>query len=113
MARSRDRDYDDDDLEDDIEPRGRGRSSSGGAAGPLDGMYRDTNIVVLILFGCCCGIIAFVLSLVAYITAKDSKAKSNAMIVLIISGVMVVLNIIAAVTGNLGQLGGGGGGFGR
>ncbi|WP_171470436.1 hypothetical protein [Frigoriglobus tundricola] len=50
-------------------------------------MYKNTNIVVLILFGLCCGLIAFVLSLVAYLTGKDPKAKSNALVVLIIGAI--------------------------
>ena len=80
-----------------------------GARGPLDGMFRDTNIVVLILFGVCCGLIAFVLSLVGYLTAKDSKAKSNALLVLIISGVLSALSIALQFAGILGgaALGGG------
>jgi hypothetical protein len=98
--RGRDDDYDDDDYDD----RPRSRS---GEKGPLDNMYANTNIVVLILFGCCCGLIAFVLSLVAFLTAKDPKAKSNAMIVMIVGGVVMILNIVAAVTGQLAQLGGG------
>ncbi|MBY0514095.1 MAG: hypothetical protein K2P78_09320 [Gemmataceae bacterium] len=94
--------------EDDFDdrPRKRGRSSGGGGSGPLDNMYTNTNIVVLVLFGCCCGIIAFVLSLVAYLIGKDEKAKSNAMIVMIVSGIMFVLNLIAALTGQLNQVGG-------
>jgi len=79
---------------------------SGGAKGPLDGMYANTNIVVLVLFGICCGLIAFVLSLVAYLTAKDPKAKSNAMLVMAIGGAMVVLGIILQVAGVLGGMAG-------
>ena len=126
MARSRNPDdYDDEpgerpqrrprDEDDEPEERPRRRrrdddddapSSRSGDLGPLDKMYRDTNIVVLILFGCCCGLIAFIMSLICYLTAKDPKAKSNAMIVLIISGILTVLNIIAAATGQLNNLGG-------
>ena len=81
---------DDDDYDD--------RPSSG-AKGPLDGMYANTNVVVLVLFGLCCGLIAFVLSLVAYLTAKDPKAKSNAMLVMAIGGAMMILGIILNVAG--------------
>lgn len=69
--------------------------------GPLDKMYRDTNIVVLVLFGLCCGVIAFVLSLVAYLTGKDPQAKSKAMTVLIISAIMSVIGIALNLTGAL------------
>jgi hypothetical protein len=93
MARER---YDDDDDFDDA-PRRRS-----GGQGPLDGMYKYTNIVGLILFGLCCGLIAFVLSLVAFITAKDPQAKSNALVVLIISGILSALGIVLQVAGVVG-----------
>ena len=102
MARSRPRDYDDEYDDDDYSPRPR----STGGQGPLDGMYRDTNTVVLVLFGCCCGMIAFVLSLVAYLTGKDPKAKSNAMMVMIISAVVTIVGVVAQIVGGVaGQLG--------
>jgi hypothetical protein len=85
--RRRRRDDDDDDSP----------ASRSGDLGPLDKMYRDTNIVVLILFGCCCGFIALILSLVCYFTAKDEKAKSNALLVIIISAVLTVISIVANV----------------
>ena len=103
MARERDDDFDDE--EEDDRPRRR-RSGGGGAKGPLDSMFANTNIVVLVLFGICCGLIAFVLSLVAFLTAKDGKAKSNAMLVLIISGVLSAVGIVLQVAGVLGGMGG-------
>lgn len=62
--------------------------------GPLDKMYRDTNIVILVIFGVCCSGIALILSLVAYFTGKDAKAKQNAMIVAIIGGAIMAVNVI-------------------
>lgn len=101
MARSRDDDDDYDDRparrrrdDDDYDDR---PSSRGGAKGPLDGMYADTNIVVLILFAVCCNGIATILSLIAFLTAKDPKAKSNAMLTLIIAGVITVIGIGAQI----------------
>lgn len=82
--------------DDDLDRPSRGVS---GELGPLDKMYRDTNIVILVLFGLCCGLIAFILSLVAYFTAKDPKAKSNALIVIIVGLVMTALGIILQLTG--------------
>lgn len=76
----------------------------GGGKGPLDGMYANTNIVVLVLFGICCGLIAFVLSLVAYLTAKDPKAKSNALLVMAIGGAMMIVGIILQVAGVMGGM---------
>lgn len=72
------------------------------ALGPLDKTFRDTNIVLLILFGVCCGIIAFALSLVGYLTAKDPKAKSNAMLVLIISGILIGLQVLYYIVAIVG-----------
>lgn len=103
MARDRD-DYEDDD-------RPARRSSGGGGSGelgPLDKMYRDTNVVILVLFGICCGIIAFVLSLVCFLTAKDPTAKSNAKLVMIVGIIMFVIGIALNVLGVLGGLAGGG-----
>lgn len=108
MARRRDDDYEDDDYDD--RPRSRRRDdddyddaprSRGGEKGPLDNMFANTNIVVLILFSCCCGLIAFILALVAYLTGKDPKAKSNALIVMIVSGILSVVGIIAQVVGGV------------
>ncbi len=101
MARRRDDDYEDDEGDDYDAPA----RTSGGAKGPLDNMFANTNIVVLILFACCCGLIAFILSLVAYLTAKDPKAKSNALIVMIVSGVLSVAGIIAQVVGGVAGAG--------
>ena len=111
------RDDDDDDLprrrprdEDDDDDRPRRRKRSGGGdMGPLDGMYRDTNIVLLVLFGICCGLIAFILSLIALITAKDPTAKSNAMICMIVAIVSMVLGIVL----NIIMSAAGPGGIGR
>ena len=90
MARSREDDFDDDRparRDDDDRP------ARGGQLGPLDKMFRDTNIVILILFSLCCGLIAFILSLIGVLTAKDPKAKSNATLVLIISGIVTALGV--------------------
>ena len=96
MARDRD---DFDDVDDRPAP-------TGGDLGPLDKMYRDTNIIVLVLFGFCCGIIAAVLSLIAFLTAKDEKAKSNALIVMIVGGIMFALGLVIQFTGALAGMGG-------
>lgn len=76
-----------------------------GGSGPLDGTFRNTNIVVLIIFGVCCSLLALIVSLIAYFTAKDSKAKSNALIVLIVSGVITAGTFVLNLTGALVGLG--------
>ena len=86
------RDYEDD-YEDD---RGRGRKR-GGEKGPLDGMFRDTSMPVLVIFAICCGGIALILSIIAFATAKDPEAKSKAQTVMIISIIMSVIGVIANI----------------
>ena len=48
-------------------------------------MYSSTNVILLVLFGAICSGLALILSLVAYFTGKDAKAKSNALIVIVVS----------------------------
>lgn len=90
MARDRD-----DDLPDDKDdaPRSRRRDDDDepAALGPLDKTFRDTNTVILVIFGICCTWIAAILGLVGMLTAKDPKAKKNATLVLIIGAVVGVL----------------------
>ena len=63
----------------------------------LDAMYHDTSIVILILFGCLCGWIAVILSIVALVSCKDETAKKNATIVLIVAGVVGILHAVGVV----------------
>jgi uncharacterized membrane protein len=88
---------------DDYDDRPRGT----GELGPLDKMFRDTNVVILVLFGLCCGVIAAVFGLVGMLTAKDPKAKSNATLVLIIGGIMFALGIVLNIMGVFAGVAGG------
>ena len=74
--------------------------------GPFDKMYHDTNIAVLILFGVCCNWIAFIISLIAFLTAKDPTAKSNAKVVMIVSAIMFALTVVLWLSGVTAGLGG-------
>lgn len=108
MARDRDDDPRDDDVDD--RPARRRRDDDDlppAAMGPLDKMFRDTNIVILVLFGLCCRGIALILSAVCYFTAKDPKAKNNALIVMCVDAGLTVLAIILNFTGALAGLMGG------
>lgn len=117
MARARDDDYDDrdDDYDDRPPPRRRRRDRDDDdddhdrpvAKGPLDGMFANTNIVVLVLFALCCRGLAFILAAICYFTAKDPKAKSNATLVLVIDAVLIIVGVILNVTGALAGLGAG------
>jgi hypothetical protein len=79
------------------------------ALGPLDKTFRDTNMVILIIFAVCCALLGLPLGLVGMLTAKDPKAKSNATIVTIISGVMWAISIVWNVfLGGMAMLGGAG-----
>lgn len=91
MAKDRDDDRDD---RDDDRPRRRRDDDYDDRPkeqlGPLDKMFRDTNMVILVLFGICCNTIALILGIVCLVTAKDEKAKSNALIVTIVGAVSTV-----------------------
>ncbi len=103
MARDRD---DDKPADKDDAPRSRRRDDDAPAEqlGPLDKMFRDTNTVLLVVFGICCSWIAAILGLVGMLTAKDPKAKKNATLVLIIGAVAgvvytggsMIMNMMAA-----------------
>ena len=97
MARDRDDEPRDDDKDD--APRSRRRRDDDDAPplGPLDKMFRDTNIAILVIFGLCCNGIALILGLVGVFTAKDPVAKKNATIVASIGGVVTVIVIIVRV----------------
>lgn len=87
MARDRDDDRDDDKDARDERPSRRRRDDDDDAPaklGPLDKMFRDTNVVLLVLFGLLCGCLAFILGLVGIFTAKDPTAKKNAIIVTVV-----------------------------
>lgn len=110
MARDRDDDIRDDDAppprrrDDDDAPRSRRRDDDDDrpvALGPLDKTFRDTNIVLLVIFSLCCNGIALILGLIGLFTAKDPTAKKNATLVTIIGGVVTVVGIIIQVVANM------------
>jgi hypothetical protein len=65
----------------------------------MDGMFAKTNIVVLILFGFFCGYIALILGVVGLFTCQDPRARQNALIVTIISGILSALGTIGYYSG--------------
>jgi len=73
----------------------------------LDGMFAKTNIVILVLFGICCGGVALILGIVGLVTCKDPRAKRNAMIVVITNVVAIAIwLVIVLVSGLAGGLAG-------
>jgi hypothetical protein len=74
-----------------------------GELGPLDKFYRD-NFVIGIILSVCCALIGFVLSLIAFLTAKDPTGKGNAKVCLIIAGVLIALSIVLNILGVFGSL---------
>jgi hypothetical protein len=60
----------------------------------MDGFFLNTNMVVLVLFGFCCGIIALVIGIVGLAICKDPDAKQRALIVTIISGITTALGAV-------------------
>jgi hypothetical protein len=60
----------------------------------MDALFANTNIIVLVIFAFCCNGIALILGIVGLVTCKDPKAKSNAMTVTIIGGIVTALAVI-------------------
>jgi hypothetical protein len=89
--------YDDDDEDDDDMPSVRKKEPLSG----LDGFFANTSTVVLVIFAFCCGTIALILSIIGLITCKDETAKSNARLVLIITGIIHVLAVLGNIVGSL------------
>ncbi len=50
----------------------------------LDGLFGNTNIVLLIIFSICCNGIAFILGIIGLLVCTDPIAKRNALIVTIL-----------------------------
>ena len=69
-----------------------------GPFGPLDKMFMDTSMVILVLFGLCCGWIAMILAIICVATAKQPEARSKATTVLVISAIMVVVSFVLRFT---------------
>lgn len=86
-------DDDDDDLDDD-DDRPRRRPPE---MGWLDQQFTNTNIVILILFSLCCGQIALIFGILGVLMCKNKTARTNATIVLVISGVSFCLSIVVTV----------------
>ena len=61
--------------------------------GWFDKTFSQTSIVVLILFGLCCGGIALILGIIGIATCKDPTAKRNATIVTVIGAIMTALGV--------------------
>ncbi len=81
--------------------KGDTMSSGDGASGQVSGLekfYRD-SFVLAIAVSVCCGGVGFVLALITYFTAKDPKAKSNAMICIIIPIVLSAIWVLLYVLG--------------
>jgi len=81
-----------------------------------DRLMMNTPMVVLILFVCLCGLIAFVINLLCYLQANTQRAKDRAKGLLIASSILlgigvlyqIVMFVVMLVTQS--QFGGAGGG---
>ena len=68
----------------------------GESLGFLDRQFKDTNIVILILFPLCCGVIALIFGIVGVAACQHPIARRNAIIVLAIGGARFALVIVFA-----------------
>jgi uncharacterized membrane protein YjjP (DUF1212 family) len=73
-------------------------------ASGLDGMFMNTNIVLLVIFAFCCSFIALILGIVGLVVCQNPEAKQRALIVTIIGGVSVALGVVANFAGLLGGM---------
>ena len=69
----------------------------------LDGIFGNTNIILLVVFGICCSPIAFILGVVGLITCSDPLAKRNALIVTILAILFGGLGTVLRMAGVLGH----------
>src|ERR1700687_828427 len=60
--------------------------------GWLEQQFATQNIVVLCIFGFCCSLLAAILAAIVYFTGTNEVAKKNALIVLIIGGIMTLVH---------------------
>ena len=70
----------------------------------LDRMFARTNFVLLILFGICCNGIALILGIVGLIVCKDPTARTNALIVTIIGGIIAAIGVVVQVLRATGKI---------
>lgn len=98
--RRRRRHDDDEDEYDDVRRRMRSRPEK---LTGLDGTFANTNIVMLVLFGCLCGDIALLLGIIGLIVCKNEKARTNAMIVTVVSAIRVAILVTVVVVSNLAK----------
>ena len=64
----------------------------------IDRFFKNTNIVLLLIFAFCCQLIALVFGIVGLATCKDADAKQRALIVTIIAAVEIVLGGLGRVS---------------
>ncbi len=71
----------------------------------IDKQFRDTPLVLLIIFSCCCNGIALAFGLVGVIACKDPDARQKALIVTIISGLLVGAGTLVRIMSAAGKIG--------
>jgi hypothetical protein len=81
---------DEDDYDEDRPARHRELSG-------MDGLFANTNIVLLVLFACLCNGIALILGIIGLATCTDPRAKQNALITTIIGGIVTFLGVGANI----------------
>jgi hypothetical protein len=62
----------------------------------VNGLF-NSNIVILIIFGICCGPIAFILGIVGLITCTDPTAKRNALVVTILGAIFGGIGLVSSL----------------
>ena len=60
----------------------------------IEQQFKNTNIVLLVIFSLCCSLIALVFGILGLTMSKDPEAKQKAMIVTIIAGISFALGVV-------------------
>jgi hypothetical protein len=59
----------------------------------MDAFFSDKNLALLILLSVCCNGIALILGIVGLAACKDPRARHNALVVTIVSGIITFLGV--------------------
>jgi hypothetical protein len=69
----------------------------------LDGLFGNTNFIILLVFALICNFIAFILGIIGWIACKDPTAKRNAMYVCLLSLIAPVIYWALSAAGIIGS----------
>jgi len=60
----------------------------------IEQQFKNTNIVLLVIFSVCCSLIALVFGILGLAMSKDPEAKQKALVVTIIAGISFAVGVV-------------------